>query len=117
MVWITALIGLMGGLMGGMFGVGGGLIFVPLLMKFRGFDIHHAIGTSMMVIIFTAIFGALFHHKAGMVDVKAALLMGIFSILGVWIGTQLSVRMDIILLKRVFAVFLTAVAIKLFFFK
>ncbi len=117
MDWIAAVIGLLGGITSGLLGVGGGLIFVPLLMMLKGFDPHKAIGTSLFVIVFTGLFGAIFHGKAGMVDVKTAVLLGIFSVLGVWLGTQWSLRLDIFLLKRVFAVFLVAVAVKLFFFK
>jgi len=113
----TALIGILGGFLGGLFGVGGGTVFVPFLMFFRGFDIHRAIGTSFVIIIFTVVSGALFHHKAGMVDWKAAVIVGLFSICGVWIGSKLSIKMDALLLQRLFALFLVAMAAKLFFFK
>ena len=113
----TALIGILGGFLGGLFGVGGGTIFVPLLMLLKGFDIHRAVGTSLLIIIFTALSGAIFHGKAGMVDWKAAALLGIFSILGVWLGTKLSLKLDAVTLQRSFAVFLVAIAVKLFFFK
>lgn len=113
----TALIGVLGGFLGGLFGVGGGVIFVPLLMILKGFDSHRAIGTSLVIIIFTALSGAFFHHKAGMVDLKTAVVLGLFSILGVWLGTKLSLKLDAVMLQKVFAVFLVAMAIKLFFFK
>lgn len=112
-----ALIGILGGFLGGLFGVGGGLIFVPLLILLKGFDSHHAIGTSLLIIIFTALAGAFFHGRAGMVDWKAAVMLGVFSVVGVWFGTKLSLKLDAIMLQRLFAVFLVAMAIKLFFFK
>ncbi len=89
----TAFIGILGGFLGGLFGVGGGTIFVPLLMLLKGFDIHRAIGTSLLIIIFTALSGAVFHGKSGMVDWKAAVILGVFSILGVWLGTKLSLNL------------------------
>ena len=113
----TAFIGILGGFLGGLFGVGGGTVFVPLLMLLKGFDVHRAIGTSLLIIIFTALSGAVFHGKAGMVDWKAAVILGIFSILGVWLGAKLSLKLDAVMLQRLFAVFLVALAIKLFFFK
>lgn len=113
----TALIGILGGFLSGLFGVGGGTIFVPLLMLLKGFDVHRAIGTSLLIIIFTALSGAVFHGKAGMVDWKVAIILGAFSILGVWLGTKLSLKLDVLMLQRLFAVFLVAIAIKLFFFK
>ena len=113
----TALIGILGGFLGGLFGVGGGVVFVPLLMFLKGFDIHRAVGTSFLIIIFTALSGALFHGKAGMVDWKAAAILGLFSVLGVWFGTRLSLKLDAVVLQRAFAVFLVLVAVKIFFFK
>ena len=113
----TALIGILGGFLGGLFGVGGGTIFVPLLMFLKGFDIHRAIGTAFVIIIFTALSGAIFNGRAGMVDWKAAILVGAFSLLGAWLGTKLSLKLDVVMLQRLFAVFLVAIAIKLFFFK
>lgn len=114
---VTAAVGILGGFLGGLFGVGGGTIFVPLLVFLKGFDMHRAIGTSLLIIIFTAIAGAFFHGKAGMVDWKAAVILGAFSVLGVWLGTKLSLRMDTVILQRAFAVFLVLMAIKLFFDK
>lgn len=117
MDWVTALIGLMGGFAGGLLGVGGGTIYLPLMVMLKGMDVHRAVGTSLFVIVFTGAFGAFFHHKAGMVDVKMALLMGIFSIAGVWVGTKISVGTDPALLRKIFSVFLVVMAIKLFFTK
>ena len=113
----TAFIGVLGGFLGGLFGVGGGTIFVPLLMLLKGFDVHRAIGTSLLIIIFTALSGALFHGKAGMVDWKAAVVLVVFSILGVWLGTKLSLKLEAVMLQRIFAVFLVLIAVKIFFFK
>lgn len=113
----TALIGILGGFLSGLFGVGGGTIFVPLLMLLKGFDIHRAVGTSLLIIIFTALSGAIFHGKAGMVDWRAALILGLFSALGVWLGTKLSLKLDAVMLQRAFALFLVAVAVRLFFVK
>ena len=113
----TAFIGVLGGFLGGLFGVGGGTIFVPLLMLLKGFDIHRAIGTSLLIIIFTALSGALFHGKSGMVDWKAAVILGAFSILGVWLGTKLSLKLEAVVLQRAFAIFLVLIAVKIFFFK
>ncbi len=112
-----ALIGILGGFLGGLFGVGGGTVFVPLLIFLKGFDIHRAIGTSLLIIIFTALAGALFHGRAGMVDWRAAVGLGVFSMIGVWLGTKLSLRLDTVILQRAFAVFLVLIAIKLFFDK
>lgn len=117
MDWIVAGIGLLGGFLSGLFGIGGATVFVPLLIIFRHFDPHKAIGTSLMIIIFTSIFGAFFHSRAAMVDVKVGVAMGLCSILGVWFGAKLSIAMDAGLLQKLFAIFLVVMALKLFFAK
>jgi uncharacterized membrane protein YfcA len=52
-----------------------------------------------------------------MVDWKAAIILGLFSVLGVWLGTKLSLKLDAVMLQRIFAIFLVLMAVKLFFFK
>lgn len=111
----AALIGVLGGLASGLFGVGGGTVLVPMLMFFKKFDIHLAVGTSLAVIIPTALAASLRHGQSGHVDWKTAALIALFSILGAWAGAALSVRLDAHLLRRAFAVFLVYVAFKLFF--
>ena len=117
MDFATAAIGILGGFLGGLFGVGGGTVFVPLLMFLKGFDIHRAVGTSFLIIIFTALSSTFFHSRAGMVDWKAAFIVGMFSVLGAWFGTKLSLSLNEVMLQRLFAVFLVVIAVRLFFFK
>jgi hypothetical protein len=87
------------------------------MIMLKGMNVHQAVGTSLLTIVFTGLFGAFFHHREGMVDPKVAILMGIFSVLGVWFGTKLSIGMDAILLRRIFAVFLVVIAFRLFIMK
>lgn len=116
MEWIiTAGIGILGGFASGLLGLGGGIIFVPLLIMLRGFDPHLAIGTSLLIIIPTALVGAMAHAKDSMVDWKAALLIAVFAIIGSWLGAVLSLNLDGVILRKVFAVFLVFMAVKIFF--
>ena len=110
-----ALIGALGGLASGLFGVGGGLIFVPLLVILLGFDIHVAIGTSLAVIIPTALAGLLRHGLAGKVDWTTAAIIAVFAILGAWLGAGLSLKINEVLLRRLFAFLIVIIALKLFF--
>lgn len=113
-LWI-ALTGFLGGLAGGLFGVGGGLIFVPLLILFGRFDPHLAIGTSMMVIVPTAAVAAWKHSQHGMIHWPTVAMILVFCILGAWLGATLSIKMNALVLRKVFAVFLMLVAARLFF--
>ncbi|MBI2167761.1 MAG: sulfite exporter TauE/SafE family protein [Candidatus Omnitrophica bacterium] len=116
MRWIgIGLIGLLGGWVSGLFGVGGGVIFVPLLVLFLGVNLHVAIGTSLVTIIPTALVGAYRHFLGEGVDLKLALLLAVFAIVGAWLGAGLSLKLDVALLRKFYAVFLVLVALRLFF--
>jgi uncharacterized membrane protein YfcA len=110
----AAVIGLIGGIVSGLFGVGGGLIFVPLLVYILGFNIHTAIGTSLAVVVPTAVAGTLRHGLLHNIDWRAVIFLSLFSIVGSWIGASLTAKLDPALLKRLFAVFLAVVALKMF---
>ncbi|MCB9799864.1 MAG: sulfite exporter TauE/SafE family protein [Candidatus Omnitrophica bacterium] len=114
-ILISSLIGVLGGLSSGLFGVGGGLIYVPLLIFLRQFDPHLAVGTSIAIIIPTATVSAIRHAQGGMIHWQTALVIAVFAILGAWIGAGLSLKMDAVILRKCFAVFIALVALKLFF--
>jgi hypothetical protein len=116
--WIgIGLIGFAGGLMSGIFGVGGGILFVPLLILLFNVNTHLAIGTSLAAIVLTALAGALRHYAAGWIDHRIALFLALFAMVGAWIGSDLSIRLDVVLLRKLFAAVLLFVALRLFFFK
>ena len=116
MTYLTiAFIGIFGGIVSGFFGVGGGLIFVPLLILLRGLDPHMAVGTSLAVVVPTAFMGALTHQHAGKIDWRAALFLVIFAVAGAFLGARLSLAADAVLLRRLLAVFLLALSLKMFF--
>ncbi len=114
---LFALMGLLGGLASGLFGVGGGLVFGPLLVLLKKFDTHLAIGTSIAVVIPTALVGVFRHAGANHVDWKTAAWITLFAVAGAWIGTGLSIKADPATLRRVYALFLVLVALKLSFQK
>ena len=82
------------GFMAGLFGIGGGLITVPILFyifNFIGLDnefvMHLAVGTSFSIIIPTSIISTMTHMKYKAVDLKIVKTFGLFVILGVVLGT------------------------------
>ena len=116
MRWLAiGLIGLAGGLVSGLFGVGGGVLFVPLLVLLLKSNIHLAIGTSLAAIVPTAFVAAFRHHLHQSVDLRTAILLAIFAMLGAWIGATISLQLDTVLLRKIFAVFLMVLALRLFF--
>ncbi len=115
MIWIlTIIIGFIAGLMGGLLGVGGGLVLVPLFHYILKMDMHAAIGTSLAVIVPTALIATLPNVQSGNVHWRAFIFAALFSIVGSFLGAKISMNMDVTVLKKVFAVFLILVAIRMF---
>ena len=117
MKWLAIiLLGISAGVLSGLLGIGGGTILVPLFIYVMKMDVHTATGTSLAVIIPTAIIGVVGHHFAGQIDWKAAVIVALLAAIGVYAGVKLNAMMPEQVLQRVFAVFLFFVAVQLFFF-
>ena len=87
---IAALIGLAGGVSSGLFGVGGGIVMVPAMVYLMHTNIKTAIGTSLVVIIPTALTGAFKHQQLGNIDWKVAASLIPMAIIGGFIGAALT---------------------------
>lgn len=101
----------LGGVASGLFGVGGGIIIVPILLFFYKVPIHYAVATSMFVMIFTSLSGVCQHFALGNIDWVFALLIGVGSIIGTQVGAQLSKKISARNLQIIFSIFLFLVAI------
>jgi uncharacterized membrane protein YfcA len=105
-------LGLGAGVLSGIFGVGGGILFVPTLVLL-GLGQVEASATSLLAIVPTAAVGAMRQRSYGNLRARAALVVGVVSIAGAELGIQMATRMDEILLRRLFGVLLLAVAAQL----
>ena len=110
---IAAVIGLASGLASGLFGVGGGMVMVPAMVYFLTMDMKAAVGTSLAVIIPTAISGVLKHHDLGHVQWKTVLALIPTAIFGAWLGAWSTSYISSVNLKRGFGVFLILAGIRL----
>lgn len=110
---VLALIGVAGGLLSGAFGVGGGIILVPLLVTFAGLDQRRAAATSLLAILPTAIAGSVTYALNGEVDYVAAGIVAVGAIGGAFIGTALLRRIPIVWLRWIFIAMLVGVAIRM----
>jgi len=99
---LVAAIGLLGGVLAGLFGVGGGIVFVPTLVLGLGLTQLHAEASSLLAILPTAIVGTWRQQRYGNVDVRAALVIGIASIAGVQAGVLLAEALPEATLRRLF---------------
>ena len=106
-------IGLVAGFFSGLFGVGGGIMIVPLLVAFAAFPPKTAMATSLAAILFTAVAAATSHAFAGNVDWGDAVLIGVPATVGAVGGAWLHQRVTPDRAVFGFALFLAVVAVKL----
>lgn len=114
------IIGLLAGLFSGMFGVGGGVIMVPLMIFVLGYTQHQAQGMSLAVLAIPVTFLAAYtYHKSGdnPINFKYALVIAACFIVGSYLGTKVAISINEVVLKKIFSVLLVLVAIKMFFSK
>jgi len=106
---LAVLLGVVAGIVAGLFGVGGGILFVPALLAL-GLSQLHAEATSLLAILPTVLAGAWRQHGYGNVRWRAALVLGLASIGGVVGGTFLAETLPEHVLEKLFAVLMLAVA-------
>ena len=114
---LVVLIGLAAGVLSGLVGIGGGIIIVPALVYFLGFNQHAAQGTSLGILLLPAgIFAVVNYYKQGYIDLKVVLLLFVGFLIGGFLGSKISLSMSQAALKKVFAIILVLVAGKMLFF-
>ena len=114
-VWTILLalgLGFSAGVLSGLFGVGGGILFVPLLVGL-GLGQIEAQATSLLAILPTVAAGAWNQRRYGNLRVRTALVLGGVSIVGVEIGARIATSLPETGLRRLFAVLLLGVAVQL----
>jgi uncharacterized membrane protein YfcA len=110
------LIGLGAGVLAGMFGIGGGIVIVPLLMFVGRMTPQKATGTSLASLLLpVGILGAWEYYKNDRIDVTAAALVAVGLTIGALFGAKIAIAMSSQTLQRAFAVLLLAVAIRMWF--
>jgi len=116
-LWLLP-VGLLVGIFAGVFGVGGGIIVVPVLAILFGFDQHAAQGTSLAMIVPVAFISALTYryHDARHVSMHTAALLAVGAIVGGYLGAKIAHLMSAPLLQRVFALLIMFFAIRMLFF-
>lgn len=108
-------IGLLGGFLSGLFGVGGGILMVPLLVTLFKVDQRNASALSLAAIVPAAMVGSITYGVAGHVDVIASALIAIGGIAGAIIGVKLLRRLPLVVLRWGFVGLLLAVAVRMLF--
>ena len=107
------VIGLIGGVLSGAFGVGGGIVMVPLLVSLARMDQRRASATSLVAIVPASIAGSITYLLNGEVDLIAALIVAVGAVIGAPIGSALLRRLPVLVLQWMFIALLLVVAVRL----
>jgi uncharacterized membrane protein YfcA len=119
MPWVEVakmlVVGVSAGILSGMFGIGGGLVIVPILIVFFGFDPKIAVGTSLFALLLpTGLLGAVEYYRRGELRMLPGLLIAIGLFCGAYFGARITGAISAATMKRAYGVFLILVAIYFF---
>jgi uncharacterized membrane protein YfcA len=112
-VALALALGLAGGTLAGLFGVGGGIVFVPALTLGLGLSQLSAEATSLAAIVPVVAVGSYRQHRSGLVDWGSAGIIGLCSLVGVLAGAEIALRLPETTLRRAFAAFLLLAAVQM----
>ena len=114
MILILIVLGIITGVMAGMLGIGGAIIMIPALVFLLGISQQTAQGTSLAVMLPpVGIIAAYNYYKAGHVNIRFAIILAVFFLVGSYFGSKLALNIPQLLLKKIFGVLLLLVAAKM----
>lgn len=110
------LLGVVAGVMSGIFGIGGGLIIIPVLIYFFGFSQHQAQGTTLAIMIPpVGLLAAWVYYKNGYINIPIALYVCAGFIIGGFIGAKCATGLPNDIMTKLFGVFLLLVSVHMIF--
>lgn len=113
-VLLLLILGLLTGVLSGVIGIGGGIVMIPALVLLFNMSQQQAQGTTLaMMVPPIGILAALTYYKAGYVDLKIAGILCIGFLFGGLLGAKLALYIPSFYLKKIFAVILILIAIKM----
>ncbi|PQJ12010.1 permease [Flavipsychrobacter stenotrophus] len=116
--FILIFIGLTAGILSGMIGLGGGVVMIPMMVMMLAMDQKMAQGTSIAIMLPPiGILAVYNYYKEGYVNIKFAAVIAAAFIIGGFFGSKLAIALPAELVKKIFAVLLVAIAVKMFFSK
>ena len=112
--WNEALLlGIFAGILSGLFGIGGGVIIVPVLVSMMKYDQKVAAGTSLGALLLpVGLPGVMVYLKAGTLSILSAAPVAFGLLLGAYLGAHIAVRVPSKLLKSAYGIFLLFIAIR-----
>lgn len=114
---LLLIVGLAAGFLSGLIGIGGGIIIVPALVLFLGFSQKMAQGTSLGILLLpVGILAVLQYYKQGYLNVNYVLIVAAAFVLGGFLGSKLALSVSDEKMKKVFALVLLLISLKMLFF-
>lgn len=115
---IIAIIGIVAGMLSGLLGLGGAIIIIPALVFFLGYSQQTAQGTALLMMVLpVGALAAYQYYKEGFVEIKPALIMAVFFFIGGYVGAKFATHIPQGILKKLFALMLIVLAVKMLFFE
>ncbi len=110
--WVFIALGVFAGVIAGLFGKGGGLVIVPVLIKLFKYDVKSAAATSLAALqLPVGLPSVIVYAHAGYLNWLFAALMALGIVIGVFFGTKLALKLPAAMFKKVYAFFLLGVSV------
>ncbi len=111
---LYVLLGLFGGTVSGVFGIGGAVVIIPILVYLFGMGQHQAQGTTLALMVPPiGILAALKYYQAGHVNLQIALFVCLGFFLGAFFGAGIAIQLPSPIMKKLFGVLLLGIALKM----
>lgn len=105
------------GIICGAIGVGGGIMLLLVLTSILGYDLKTAVGTSVFIMAFTAMTGAVAHIANGGTDIVGLVVCGVFALISSRMAAKFANKIDDVKLNKISGIFLIAFAVILLVIK
>jgi len=112
---LLGLIGLITGMINGLLGIGGGTILIPAMIFLLGEKQHKAHGTSLAIILPTAIVSTLVYRYNNYLDLNLSLKVASGAIIGGYLGAKLMNKIPAKSLKKLFGIFMVVAGLRMVF--
>lgn len=107
---LDGLLGLALGTLGGLFGIGGGLIAIPVIGVLFGLDQQVAQGTALVMVVPNVLLAIWRYHQRNRIDWRHALALAVPSLCLAYVGSSIAVSLDARVMRLIFVCFLLALA-------
>jgi len=112
---LILIIGFVIGLVNGLLGIGGGTIAIPAMFFLLGVHQHQAHGTSLAIILPTALISTIIYGLHSNLDLLIALKVASAGMFGGYIGAKVMNRIPAVTLKKIFAIFMVFAGLRMVF--